>query len=704
MPDPAGGGAPRVPARPITGMLPTDAELVRLLADPGRRIGVADVTDRARWDRVEPRTRATVLAAATEELAGPAPQPLAGSWARTFRDGARGEYETTVWRLRDRITRLTLAAVLTGEVAPAAAPAGDCPHLDAAIDGLVLLAEATTWCWAPHDRYTAARGELLADPDQPYLDLGAAEVVSLFAWADHALGRYLDVRLPGLRRRLRREADRRVLGPFERTRDWPWIGAGGRPNNWNPWIHGAVLAASLLLCDDPARRARLVRLAAAGLDHYLAALPPDGGLDEGIAYWWQGPCRLLEALDLLAAVDAVPGIQRVPVLAAVLRYPQRVHLGADWYVNVGDAPARLPGEQPWQVPYRWGRRLAQPATVAHALAGARATGRAVHPAGGLGRALAALADPDWCAAATATAPPGMLVPDAVSLDAACRDVVRPDVPPAGGERLDNTEASGRGPIVSGPGGAAAQPWLPDRCWFPGTQLLVAREAAGTSAGLAVAVKAGHNGEHHNHLDVGSYWVALDGTPLVVDAGRPTYTAATFGPDRYAGWPMRSDWHNVPEPGAGQRPGDRYRARDVEVVLDAGMAALRAELAGAYPPGAVTSLRREVRLTGRAAGEPARVLVTDEWAGAAGPVLLRQLLAGEVRLGDGFALVAGVLRIEWDARRATGSLSRQEIDDPVLRRSWGPALTRLTLTATDEHGAGTVRDGRVVVAFRAAGVC
>ncbi|WP_370939924.1 heparinase II/III family protein [Amycolatopsis sp. cg13] len=592
------------------------------LAEPN----LPDVTDRAVWDAAESSTRQDILVAAAIELDRPMPQLLAGDWARSMRDGNRSAYETKARQLKERVTVLVLAAVLTGEVAPATAPPGECPHLDAAIDGLVALAEATSWCWAPHDRFTAARGEVLPDPDEPFLDLGAADVVSLFAWADQVLGPHLDLRAPGLRRRLRREADQRVLGPFERIRDWAWIGADGTANNWNPWIHGAVLAAAVFLCDDRPRRTRLVRLVSEGLNHYLAALPDDGAIDEGIAYWWQGPCRLLEALDLLAEVGG-PDV-RAP-FAELLRYPQRMHLGEDWYVNVGDASARLLLSQPWHVPYQWGRLLGQPETAAHAAAGARLSGRAVHPVAGLGRALAALRDPHWCRAA-----------------------------------LD---------------GSPETPWLARESWFPRVQILVAREETGRVDGLAVAAKAGHNGEHHNHLDVGTYWVALDGRPMVVDAGRPTYTTATFGPNRYDAWPFRSAWHNVPEPGAEQVPGSRYGARAVTVDLNE--PSLRAELSGAYPDGAVPRWQRTVRLS-RAEGE---VMVEDEWDGDPEPVLLHHLLAGSVECGDGWAVVAAdgrTLRLTWDPAVAVAELHEQPLNDPLLQLSWGNVLTRLTLRVTD----------------------
>ena len=90
----------------------------------------------------------------------------------------------------------------------------------------------------------------------------------------------------------------------------------------------------------------------------------------------------------------------------------------------------------------------------------------------------------------------------------------------------------------------------------------ARTAA-RAAGLTLAVKGGHNGEHHNHNDVGSFVVASDGVPVIVDAGRPTYTAQTFGPDRYAIWTMQSGWHNVPVIGGREQlPGAEHAARDV----------------------------------------------------------------------------------------------------------------------------------------------
>ncbi|KAK1182291.1 heparinase II/III family protein [Streptomyces sp. NBS 14/10] len=610
--------------------------LVELLRDAPTRLPVPTVTARSVWEAVDAGTREGLLEEAAAELRRNAPVLTASDWARTFRDGVRTAYEDNARRLRERTTLFVLAATLTGEVAPADAPPGAAPYLDAAADALMALAETSTWCWAPHDRYAKARDEVLPDPDEPFLDLGAAEVASLLAWADHVLGPHLDTRVPGLRRWLRREVDLRVLTPFERTRDWHWIGLDGDAHNWNPWIHGAVLAAALLLTDDEERRARLVRLVVEGLDHYLAVLPDDGGIDEGVAYWWQGAGRLLEALDLLAdaggpALDA----RDLPVFGPLSKFPHRMHLADDWYVNAGDAPARLWPDQPWHLLFQWGERLSDPDVRAHALACARG-GPTVRPRAGLGRALAGLCAPRWRHALTTT------------------DVADGDAP-----------------------------WAARETWLPRVQVLVARDTPGTAAGLTLAAKAGHNGERHNHLDVGSYWVALNGRPLVVDIGQPTYTAASFGPDRYQAWPLQSAWHNVPDPDAAQQPGPTHRADDVRVDLTPAAATLHADLAAAYPTGLLRTWRRSLRLIRATADTPAHVLIEDHWPpDLATPVLLRHILAGAVELAEGQAQVTAdghSLLITWDPKRATARLEHRDLDDPLLRESWGERLTRLTLT-------------------------
>jgi len=495
-----------------------------------------------------------------------------------------------------------------------AAVTGDDTWLDEAADGVTLLCEQSSWCWPAHDDTFRRYGAVVPTITDPFLDLGAGEVAGQLAWLDHLLGDRLDERTPGLRARIRHEVDRRVLTPFETRRDWHWLGLDGHVHNWNPWIHSNVLVAALQLVDDPARRAALVSLVVTGLDRYAAALPADGAIDEGYSYWWFGAGRLFEALDLLTyAAGGALSDQPFHALREVVAFPHRVHLGGDWYLNHADGWARPSRDQPWDALHRAARRVGDADAAAHALAH-RGPATATH---GLGYLLRALTDREWSQA-----------------------IAQPPAPPG-------------------------------NIWFPSTQVLIAR-----SERLTLAVKGGHNGENHNHNDLGSFVVALGGVPMLVDPGRPTYTAQTFGPRRYEIWTMQSAWHNTPTiRGEQQAPGSAFTAEK----LSTGSASIDLELAPAYRQTLARSWRRSARL------DHDVVVVRDEWDLVAGPgrTLLHLVVAGEVTLGEGSASIAGpsgTLRLDWEPAVPCALIVR-ELDDPQLSDVWGKRLLRLDLDVT-----------------------
>ena len=63
--------------------------------------------------------------------------------------------------------------------------------------------------------------------------------------------------------------------------------------------------------------------------------------------------------------------------------------------------------------------------------------------------------------------------------------------------------------------------------------------------MALCAKGGHNNESHNHNDVGSFMLYVDGEPEIVDAGNMIYTAKTFSSERYTLWNVRAAYHNLP---------------------------------------------------------------------------------------------------------------------------------------------------------------
>lgn len=599
-----------------------------LLADPESSLPCPPAADRAAWDAetgwADRATLADQCHRAALDLAAPWPLPLASTAARVHRDGDRDTHEQLVFTRQRRLSRAAVAAAATGEAR----------FLDQVADGVLQLCEQSSWCWPAHDDTFAAQGWVLPRVDRPYLDLGSGEVAAQLAWIDHLLGAALDERYPGLRPRIRYEATVRVFDPFTARRDWHWLGLDGNVHNWNPWIHSNLLVAALRLLDRPAEaetRAGIVDLVVEGLDRYVAALPADGAIDEGYAYWWNGAGRAIEALDVLAhatggRLDLVAG---VAALRATVGFPHRVQLSQGWVLNFSDAPARASHDVPWDALHRAALRVGDPEAAAFATSHRRPGTPVAHEDAGLGRLLRAITDRAWAAASPTAAP------------------------------------------------------LPAQVWLESTQVRLVREQAGDPSGLALAVKGGHNGEHHNHNDVGEVIVATDGVPVVVDAGRPTYTAATFGPDRYSAWPMQSAWHNLPQVReTPQSTGAGHRAVDVVPLADG----LALDLAPAYPVPGLLAWRRTASLA------DAQVAVRDEWtlepwsgAGEEPATTVHYLLAGDVAVSPGLAEVAPLdgataVRLEWPAEIAA-TVTARRLDDPMLSAVWGDQLTRLELDVT-----------------------
>lgn len=598
--------------------------------DQARRTTLTTAWAEADWHPERLRTRPVIepghpTATALREgalaaLGTPWPTPTQTAYARYVRDGDRSEWEAAVFARMERVATAVAAALVDDDVR----------LLDEASDGLLLCCEQSTWCWPAHDEVFARTGGVAADPDHPELDLGAGEMAGLLAWAGLALGDRLEARTPGLITRMRREVRLRVLDPFTTRRDWRWLGLTSRVNNWNPWIHGNVIVAAAAFEDDPAAARAIVDLAVDGIDRYLAALPDDGAVDEGFAYWWNGVARALDALEVLERASDGFDAAALPVLPELLRFPLRAELGDGWVLSFADAEARVGPRHPWRIAFHWGRRLGLDDVAGHAAGFRTDTPDASSPNGGLGRTLAAFADADWWGAEPSTAP------------------------------------------------------LPRSVRFASLDLALARESDGTARGLAIALKGGANDENHNHNDLGSVQVALDGIPVVIDLGRPQYDARTFGPGRYDLWPVRSDWHSVPEPrGLVQEAGGHRRTGPLDGHDDGSDASWRLDLADVWglDPAGGEAWQRGIRLD-RATSTAA---VVDEWTLDPHPDTRSTLIVwGDVSIDDDGAVLvrpavdgARALRIEHDADRV--DVEHRAVDDAILRRAWGDRVTRLRFT-------------------------
>jgi hypothetical protein len=316
------------------------------------------------------------------------------------------------------------------------------------------------------------------------------------------------------------------------------------------------------------------------------------------------------------------------------------HIDGGWQVNFADGSARQEPGMLTHPLYQFAHRVGDPQLAGHALALREPVRSLAVPGSSLGRLAVALSDVDYWAA-----------------------------PVTGPAHLD-------------------QEYLPD------TGLLVARQYPGSANGFFLAAKAGHNDESHNHNDVGTFIVAVDGRPVLIDVGVGEYTRATFGPDRYSIWTMRSDYHNLPGiDGAEQAPGRDYRAREVTATLTNDAAGLTLDLAGAYP--AAAGVRRWIRTMrlDRAAGT---VVIDDEWELDHQPdrLSLHLMAAGPVDTSVPGELLFSTASGDWLPVSYGGpfapTVEEIPVAGPKLTSAWGERVYRVTLHAQRPPATGSHR--------------
>jgi hypothetical protein len=617
--------------------------LMSVLADRDAWHPIPAIGDRDAWGRLPAGLRARIVARGEKALSEPIPQLPATLFLDYTRTGTRRRFEDAMFDRRDRLHALVIAECVEDRAR----------FLDAIVDTAWAIAEESSWTVPAHQGAQKAPAGL-PDVSEPVVDLFSAQTAHSLAWTWYLLGDRLDKVSPLVRPRLTREIARRVLGPYLEREDFGWMGfarRAGRPNNWNPWINSNVLAATLLVEPDTGRRAGLVHKALRSLDAYVGPYPADGSCDEGPAYWGRAAASLFESLELLKSASG----GRIdyftnPVVANMGRFIYRARIAGEWFVDVGDSGARVNIDH--ALAYRYGAAIGDPLLRAMGASGVSED----------------------------------------TLDLSDRSIGRTLFGIFGWNAL----AAERG---------AASP-LPRDVWLPheDLQLMAARDRDGSSNGLYVAAWGSHNAQSHNHNDVGNAIVFADGAPVIVDVGRPTYTAQTFSSRRYEIWAMQSAFHNLPTVnGQMQREGAAFRARHVVYQSSDASAALMMDISPAYPASAgISEWTRTVQLV---RGQQA--IISDAFALKA-PT--RDLSMNLMTPCDVSETDPGTLRFEcarnpskgrrpggtpdlvviarFDAGVQQAAVERVAIEDPSLASSWGDHLNRIVFTPREAVQQGT----------------
>lgn len=346
---------------------------------------------------------------------------------------------------------------------------------------VAVICAERTWVLPAHDRSLQNFHGKIVD-----VDLFSSAVGWNLATANWLLGDRLTT---ATRQRIRDNVQRRVVEPFRaairgQSRLCSWLRG---TSNWNAVCLAGSTGAALALTASREERAEFI----AGAEHYsknfLSGFTPDGYCSEGLGYW---------------------------------------DYGFGHYVLLAETIRQATGGQL--------DLFARPEVKAPAMFGAN-----VQIIGGVAPAFA-----DCSVKARPAAPIMWFVNHRFAVGLPAYD------------RLDPSSTLGslfEAVLYGFPNSASEAPPRTNersyevglRSWFKDAGILIARPAPGSTCRLGVALKGGHNAEHHNHNDVGSYVVVVDRRAVLLDPGAETYTARTFSKDRYVSKLLNSFGHAVP---------------------------------------------------------------------------------------------------------------------------------------------------------------
>ena len=306
-------------------------------------------------------------------------------------------------------------------------------------------------------------------------------------------------------------------------------------NNWNAVCHQGVLGAALAVEEDHALVARMLSVAATRLPAFLSGYGSDGSTSEGPGYWSYGFGWFAELNAQLehrtrGQLSIFEGDAKV---AAIARFAPQVTLAEGHFVNFSDG-GRTGRLSPSLLTYL-GQRLADPVLIAQGTALYR------HQAD-TGLDLDILRNDFFYFTRLA-----LRVPAPAQL-AAAREPVHPDV------LFDDY-----GAIVTRGTDARGHLW-------------------------EFAAKGGHNAEHHNHNDCGSFLLNVDGAPALIEIGSPEYVRAFFSDKRYDFLAARSLGHSVPFVNGCEQPeGAAFAATILKTEIGSDRVEFSVDLTKCYPP-------------------------------------------------------------------------------------------------------------------------
>lgn len=497
--------------------------------------------------------------------------------------------------------------------------------MDQIINGSMMLCEMTSWSLSAHLVVQPSRSPM---PNHKHhvIDLVSGELSSLLAWTNFFMKSEFDKIEPEISQRIVYELNRKTIEPYMDGNKFWWMALGkaksGSVNNWNPWCNSNVLTTALLTISDENLLSEVVYKTMRSIDEFFDYVKADGACEEGPSYWVHAAGKAFDYLYLLdQASNGKLSVLDDKLIKDQGEYIVNTYIGDGWMVNFSDGEAKA--KLNYYHIHRYGKAVDSQKMMQFA---------------------------------------------------AYLDEVQPYDYRITRDFFDTLAGlSIKSELKTVPSKLIHDKYT----WYNLTEF-----AYFTNKNVFFASKGGHNGESHNHNDVGSFILYFKNNPVFIDAGVGTYNSKTFSTRRYEMWHVQSGYHSLPViNGVEQKNGKKYKVENVVCNGKAGKFTL--DIAKAYPEdAAVKSWKRSYLL------KNTELVIEDSFE------LLDAKEANEIhfmtaskfeKLSNGVLnlVVDGKnINLVYDAKKMDVSTEEIELTDIRFSKFWGPKLYKIIFRAKD----------------------
>lgn len=591
------------------------------------------ISDREYWDAFSEKYLDKIVERYEKITAEPRGELTASLYLDYVRTGNRSRYQSVYERRRDELLFATLIECCRNDGA----------LLDDILDLTWMILEETTWCFPAHNRSVDTIADSLPYYKKWSITICSTRTAVKLAFVYQVMGEKLDEISKMVTMRIREVIQEKVLSEMLERDDYWYMGFGRRkPNNIGIWNWRNAMIAALIVVEDRDFIRKFILKAIVCMDQYIDNQGEEGGCNEGPSYWFHSHGNVIEALEVMnkATNNAFADCLKSEKVRNMSKFLMKMHGGGKYFVNFADGSPLLETGAPFV--YRCGKILGIPEVCDFASEWGKASGQ-TNPFSGEAEMYRMLENIRYF-----------------------------------DEYMNHTSSETK----------ASEFYLPDL----GVMTVRAQSENGE---MFLGAKAGHNGESHNHNDVGNFIVYKNGERFIVDSGPLTYTALTFSEKRYTLWTNRSEYHNVPTINGGCQlhtpkgtpKEESYRSDNVVYNKEENASALLMSIKNAYENrDEINAFDRCIKIDKKTG----TVTVTDSFdlekeATVTWNFLTHQepVFAGEeicLSSDDGEILTMKASGAEFDFKSEV-----VEYDDDSMRAKWGDKLYRMLLSARVKEG-------------------